>query len=259
MPPICSLGFAVSAVGGFVQSHTRSHHTTHTVAHCTLAVRISLQPPLYTVESLAMPVLGLLNAVAVLACAAVAFRLIRSCFPAFDREVFYYGTYVRARIAYFLDNAVFRHVERVFSGGAGAPRAGDKAVSPKWLTRVLRASGDIDGNTVVTAVTMDKAGLDRGFVGAMTRFNVTYSTDAANAATKTGVPPASLVVKMNANNFQGTFGSILLRTPREAWFYNHMAAAKQAGSASHSGVKLSAFNTPRVYYSYSNFFTGRCV
>jgi len=205
-----------------------------------------------------MPVLGLFNAVAVLACAAVTFRLCRSFFPAFDREVFYFGTYLRARIAYFLDNAVFQHVERVFSGGAGAPRAGDKAVSPKWLTRVLRASGDIDGNTVVTTVTMDTVGLDRGSVGAMTRFKVTYSTDAANtAASTTGVPPASLVVKMNANNFHGAFCSLLLRAPREAWFYSHMAAAKRAGSVSHGGVKLRAFNTPRMYYSYSNFFTGR--
>ena len=191
-----------------------------------------------------------MNVAGVLTCAVLGLQLLRAAFPKLDVELFYHGTRLRALAVYHADRLFLRRLSVLLNRGAVPPRSTDKTVSCAWLTRVLRTSGYLKPSARVASATLDKKGLDRGFVGAMSRVTLTYEP-AQGAAVEGKVLPKTVVFKMTPATSQALFQSVLLRSAREAIFY----AKKRVAAA---GSRLHHVNTPLVYYAEGSLTTGWC-
>lgn len=189
--------------------------------------------------------------------------LARAVSPSFDGWAYLKLLYARHWCLFHLDRFLLRPWSIRTNGGAVYPRAGDKGVSAKWLTRVLRRTGVIGARRRVSAVSLSADGLHGGFVGAMARLTLTYEPARGVAVEGEAVPPpATMVMKSNPSGLKATFSSVTLGSAREGMFYREVLAgqaAARAGKASTSPIHISPTAVPNIYYAAGSQLTGRFV
>lgn len=201
------------------------------------------------------PTLLMLVLGAALLCSGLALRLVCGLSPAVEWRVLYWTTYARAWAVWLLTDGVWRgRWLRHLRGRLMGPRPGDVAVSTVWMTRILRAAGVLDVNSSVASATVSTKDMTAGFVGATCRVLLTYR-GATSAQT-----PASVVLKMHCDSAWKIFFSMLARSAREAWFYNHVGGLDSRGGTDTAATRLRLDDVlphPHVFYAQGSFFTGR--
>ncbi|KAK9679944.1 hypothetical protein K7432_016100 [Basidiobolus ranarum] len=121
------------------------------------------------------------------------------------------------------------------------PFPGDESISPVWVTQILRSHGILDENTSVINVTVEDLQGNRGFIGALTRLRLTYSSDEENHSL-----PKTLILKMSPTGIASRNFSIAIGQYREALFYDKL------------GAQFSRF-IPKTYFTYGSAVTGSYV
>eukprot|EP00761_Pharyngomonas_kirbyi_P010712 gb/GECH01010734.1/.p1 GENE.gb/GECH01010734.1/~~gb/GECH01010734.1/.p1 ORF type:complete len:471 (+),score=91.02 gb/GECH01010734.1/:1-1413(+) len=138
-----------------------------------------------------------------------------------------------------------------------APRPGDKSVSTKWLTHILKSNNMLHDNQQLQKVEVESLDGNRGFVGAMTRLVLTYQKD-SNSNNNTNnidnkknnnnqdTAPKTLILKMSNDQFRARLGTILCGQYREGIFYQSSLA---------KDITCPSL-LPPVIYSHGSWFMG---
>ena len=126
-------------------------------------------------------------------------------------------------------------------------------VSAEWLEDMFIDSGILptDRSIKVTAIQSDQDGLAFGYVGEMSRLNVSYSYE--NENNENLQLPQRLVMKQHFPAPGTRWLTKLGSSYREATFYAHCDSL--LGSSGNAG---EIFHIPRIYYSAADPRTGEC-